>query len=191
MSPMTMVTRVPLPESVNPVLVIEALHAYLPLIEANPYHIGHERRPVNLDEVVADPFFHDDGQKLAAFVVHDRIPIIKNVGSWATKDVVIPCVFQSFEYGVRCRADASGGVTVRSSYEVRPRGQVQGGPEDIVRPGEGDHELVEIATIDCLAIMKLFVKQGYNNAHQEILQRVVDGLVRTPAPQPEHYLPQT
>ncbi|KAK0621723.1 hypothetical protein B0T17DRAFT_618135 [Bombardia bombarda] len=174
---LTIITRVPLPAFLDPRLVLESLHTFESLIVANPLLKTYERRAVQVDTLVDDPFFHEDGQKLSAFVVTDRVPIIPGVGSWATKDVVIPCVFQSFEHGVRCRADAQAGVTVRSSYEVRPRGHVEGGPAE-VRPGDGDYELVEIANIDCGSFVKAFVKRSFTNAHQDILQRVVDDIAR-------------
>ncbi|KAK3943261.1 hypothetical protein QBC46DRAFT_351637 [Diplogelasinospora grovesii] len=185
---LTVITRVPLPAYLTPQAVLEALHTYEPLIVANPYLKKYERRPVQLEELVNDAFFKEDGFKLQAFIVHDRVPIIPGVGSWATKDIVIPCVFQSFEHGVRCRADAQAGVTVRSSYEVRRAGEVQPDHPSVVhnqvtRAGAaetaGDYELVEIATIECGSLVKPFVKRSFSNAHQEVLQRVVDEIVRT------------
>ncbi|KAH8882582.1 hypothetical protein GQ53DRAFT_456016 [Thozetella sp. PMI_491] len=172
------VTRVALPSYLTPEVVLESLHTYEPLITANPYQIGYERRRVDVEELVDDPFFRDDGAKLQAFVVYDRVPIIPGVGSWATKEVVIPCVFQSFAQGVRCRAEAQAGVTVRSSYEVRRRGEVEGGEDAIVSPGAGDYELVEIALIECGALVKPFVKRSFAAAHQVILQRVLEDIIR-------------
>ncbi|KAK3352823.1 hypothetical protein B0T25DRAFT_194442 [Lasiosphaeria hispida] len=190
MSPLptfNVVTRVPLPAYLAPEAVVAALHAYIPLIEANPHLQSYERRPISLDEVVDDPFFRDDGHKLQAFRVHHRIPIIPGVGSWATKDVVVPCIFQSFEYGARCRADAQAGVTVWSSYEVRPRGQVVGGEPPCPPTGdepEGDFELVEVAIINCGTLVKPFVRRSLAGAHQEILQRVADDVARSLMGQP-------
>ncbi len=40
-----------------------------------------------------------------------------------TSDVVVPCIFQSFDAGARCRADASAGVTVRSSLQCGAGGR--------------------------------------------------------------------
>ncbi len=129
-------------------------------------------------ELVDDPFFREDGERLRAFVVFDKVPIIPGVGSWATKEVVIPCVFQSFSYGVRCRAQAQAGVTVRSSYEVRRRTESGADPEQVISPGAGDFELVEVAQIECGSLVKPFVKRSFSTAHQEILQKVVDGIMR-------------
>ena len=196
----TVTTRVPLPAYLSADIVLEALHTYEPLITANPYAMGFERRPVDVQELVGDPFFREDGHKLEAFVVYDKVPIIPGVGSWASKQVVIPCVFQSFSYGVRCRALAQAGVTVRSSYEVRRRSGSSAGPngstpEDQQRPAgapAGDYELVEVAQIECGALVKPFVKRSFSSAHQEILQRVVESIVRRGGnPLPELPRPST
>jgi hypothetical protein len=180
---LTVVTRVPLPAYLTPEVVLQALHTYEPLIVANPYLTSYERRPVDVAELVDDSFFRDDGRRLQAYTVHDRVPIIPGVGSWAAKAIVIPCVFQSFERGVRCRADAQAGVTVRSSYEVRRRGEVVAGVADDsvapTGPGAGDWELVEIAQIACGPLVKPFVKRSFSSAHGEILQRVVQEIIRT------------
>ena len=191
----TVTTRVPLPAYLSADVVLAALHTYEPLITSNPYAMGFERRPVDVQELVGDPFFREDGHKLEAFVVYDKVPIIPGVGAWATKEVVIPCVFQSFAYGVRCRALAQAGVTVRSSYEVRRRSSSSsgggsgraspngnhpppGGDQEHPTGSAGDYELVEVAQIECGVLVKPFVKRSFSSAHQEILQRVVDSIAR-------------
>ncbi|KAB5572727.1 hypothetical protein GE09DRAFT_681941 [Coniochaeta sp. 2T2.1] len=173
-------TRVPIPQHLSAQTVLSALHAYEPLITAHPYLVKYERRAVPLEDLVDDPFFRADGLKLQAYVVHERVPIIKGV---ASKVVVIPCVFQSFTAGTRCRADAQGGVTVRSSYEVRRRGEVpigHGEKEAAKAAANGEPyewELVEIAVIDCPSLVKPFVTHSFASAHREILQRVVDEVI--------------
>jgi hypothetical protein len=171
--------RVPIPSHLEPAAVLSALHTHEPLITAHPYLVKYERRAVPLQDLVDDPFFRADGLKLQAFVVHERVPIIPGV---ASKVVVVPCVFQSFEAGARCRADAQAGVTVRSSYEVRRRGEVPLGPgekeakgKDAARPYEW--EFVELAVIECGSVVRPFVTHSFASAHREILQRVIDGVV--------------
>ena len=180
MSSFTVITKVPLPAHVAPEAVIAAIQAYRPLIEANPHLQNYERRGVGIQEVVDDPFFRDDGKRLQAFTVYQRVTIIPGVGSWATKDVAVPCVFQSCQFGARCRAEASAGVTVRSSYEVRRRGEIRSGskPEPPPGPGEGDYELVEVSNVECGALVKPFVRHSLAGAHQEVLQRLADEVVR-------------
>ena len=85
MTSFTVVTRVPLPATLAPDAVVAALHAYRPLIEANPHLVNYERRAIDVEEVVDDPFFRDDGHMLQAFTVCQRIPIIPGVGSWTAR----------------------------------------------------------------------------------------------------------
>ncbi|KAK2072385.1 hypothetical protein P8C59_006742 [Phyllachora maydis] len=164
-------TRVAIPARVDPALVLAALHAYEPLIVANPYLDRFERRAVPLGDLVGDAFFHDDGRDLQAFTVHDRVPLVAGLA----KAVVVPCIFQAFDRGVRCRADAQWGVVVRSSYEVTPRGEV---PPAANEAWAGEWELVETASIACGALLRCFVKRSFTSAHQLILQRVVNEIAR-------------
>ena len=181
------VTRVRLPAHLSPQAVVAALHEYHALMEASPHHLSHERRAVAIDEIVGDPFFRDNGHRLQAFIVHQRIPIIPGVGSWASKDLVVPCIFQSFEQGARCRAAAQGNVTVRSSYEVRRRAEVpgdgNGGTEVPVGPLDGPYEVAEIATVECPALVKPFVKMTFASSHLEVLQNFVARLAQAPPTQ--------
>ncbi|KAK1759159.1 hypothetical protein QBC47DRAFT_449769 [Echria macrotheca] len=182
MAAFTVVTKVPLPAYIPPDAVVAALHAYRPLIEANPHLTSYERRAVGIEEIVDDPFFRDDGHRLQAFTCYQRITIIPGVGAWATKDVSVPCVFQSYDVGVRCRADAGSGVTVWSSYEVRRRGEINAtNPADTPPPSpdDGDFELVEIASVSCGALVRPFVRRSLTTAHQDILQRIADGVGRS------------
>ncbi|KAK3389493.1 hypothetical protein B0H63DRAFT_99912 [Podospora didyma] len=182
--PLTVITRVPLPAYLAPEAVLGALHAHEPLIGANPYSTRHERRPIPAAEVGEDPHFDRAGDQLQGYLVYDRVPIIPGAGSWASMLVLIPCIFQNFERGVRCRAEAQGGVTVRSSYEVRRRGEVEGGTVAPNDSGEGDCELIEIANIECSSLVKPFVRSRFSSAHQEILQRVVDKVAQASGPKP-------
>lgn len=171
--PFTVTTRVPLPASVPPSVFLHALHAYTPLITANAHLVSFTRTPIDLATIVSDPFFRtDDGAAhLQAFLIHQRIPILGPFSS----DVTVPCVFQSFDAGTRCRADASAGVTVRSSYEVRPRrGQAEAGEEwTPPGPGEGEWELVEVADVECGVLVRPFVRRSLASSHLELLTKLV------------------
>ncbi|KAK4227435.1 hypothetical protein QBC38DRAFT_192940 [Podospora fimiseda] len=174
------IIRVPIPPSLPPSTLLSALQTYEPLIRVNPYLHTFTQRPLDLSEIINDPFFLESGSNLQAFTVVEHVPIIP-LGSWTpTKEVLIPCIFQSFEHGVRCRGHAQAGVVVRSSYEVRRRGEVKEGPELLLGPGDegGEWEFVEIADITCGALVKPFVRSRFTAAHMEILQKVVDGVAK-------------
>ncbi|KAK0746846.1 hypothetical protein B0T18DRAFT_429733 [Schizothecium vesticola] len=171
--PFTVTTRVPLPASVPPSVFLAALRAYTPLITANAHLVSFTRTPIDLAAIVSDPFFRtDDGAAhLQAFLIHQRIPIL---GPF-TSDVAVPCVFQSFDAGTRCRADASAGVTVRSSYEVRPRrGQAEAGDEWVPPgPRDGEWEVVEVADVECGVLVRPFVRRSLAGSHLELLTKLV------------------
>lgn len=180
----------PLPSTLSPDTVLQAIHAYEPLIRPNPYLQGFERLPVNRDEIVSDPFFRDDGASwnLVKYEIHDRIPVLPAIG-WM-KDVSFPAIFQSFATGVRLRAEAAAGTTVRSIYGVeraREREQMDGallgtdGPTTRLattqaRPG-GGWDLVERSHVECNALLKPFVQKQFEAGHRDLCQKVLDNLV--------------
>ncbi|EAA32848.1 hypothetical protein GE21DRAFT_5456 [Neurospora crassa] len=295
--PLKIITRIPLPPPTPPSALLSALHAYVPLITANPYLKSYISLPLPLPtsssssypapppsssnsphplppSLTDDPsFFHPpgpDGFNPQSFLITDSVPLLP-LPDWlgggsllGSKEVSVPCTFQSFGYGVRCKAVAPAAgagsvVVVRSSYEVRHRyrakgrqpqeqergweqkgnggneeGQGQGqqegeqglglglgqglraglrkgGSDDNVVGGNKskqptaddnnnnnnnnnnnkklinkvtgtsidnyEYELVEIATIECPAIVRPFVKAKFEKGHHEVLQTVVDQVV--------------
>ncbi|KAK3956580.1 hypothetical protein QBC32DRAFT_330388 [Pseudoneurospora amorphoporcata] len=277
--PLKIITRIPLPPPTPPSALLSALHAYVPLIAANPYLKTYISLPLppssspspsppadpslpTPPSLTDDPHFFlppgPDGYNPKSYLITDSVPLLP-LPDWlgggsllGTKQVSVPCTFQSFGYGVRCKAVAAAGVVVRSSYEVRHRyrprrpqgeqghgqsvgGQVKvgagqgeghgqqdreeavaglgqglraglrkGGPDDIAHKNNNDddggkgggggggklinkvtgtsienyeYELVEIATVECPAIVRPFVKAKFEKGHQEVLQAVVDQVV--------------
>jgi len=169
----------PLPAELSPDLVLAALQTYEPLITPNPYMKSYRRRPVDLSEIIDDPFFREDGRKLAAFEVIDRIVLIPGV---ASKEVIIPCVMQAFDGGVRCRSYAQGGVKVWSTWTLRPAARDK---EAALAADAADEaaawEIVEDARVECSPLVKPFVGKSFASAHKEILRRVVDEIIRQSA----------
>jgi hypothetical protein len=172
--------RLPLPTHIPPEEVIAHLQSFDSLITPHPYLVRYERRPVALPDLIDDAFFREDGMRLSAFVVTERIKLMG-----MNKDITIPAVFQSFHNGVRCRADASGGVRVWSSYEVTPRkvatferaeeGSVNS--EDGGEDAEG-YDLVERVTLTCSPIFKRFVVKSIEPAHKEICERMIEEMMQ-------------
>lgn len=184
----TVITRTPIPAALPPGAVLAALHTFEALIKPNPYLDHFEQRALTPDEAAGtDPFF-PPAAELYGYVIHDRVPVIPGVGSWATLKVAVPCVFQRFSHGVRCCAHAQGGVVVRSSYEVRRRGEVtaqgvgawvgEGGRGTAGGRDDGEYELVDISNIECGALVKPFVKMRFSSAHQALLEQVIQNLLR-------------
>lgn len=187
----------PLPSTLSPDTVLQAIHAYEPLIRPNPYLQGFERLPVNRDDIASDPFFSEDDGKsswnLAKYEIHDRIPVLPAIG-WM-KDVSFPAVFQSFPTGVRLRAEAAAGTTVRSIYGVE-RSAVPAAPARSADDGlslgidgaalrhgglmggmGGGWDLVERSHVECNALLKPFVQKQFEAGHRDLCQKVLDNLV--------------
>lgn len=187
----------PLPAYLSPDLVVQHLQAYEPLITPHPYLLRYNRRAVDETDVNADPFFAEDGAKLECYEIFERVVIVPLLG--LSKDIKIPATFQSIPAGVRCRADAQGGVRVWSTYEVQRRdlgaeferagradsdGIARDDLHDIVdgaglsSPGAGEWELVEYAKVECNSIVKPFVVKSFEATHRDLCQRVIDELKR-------------
>lgn len=177
----------PLPPSLSPDLVIQNLHAYEPLIRPNPYLQGFSRLPVDLDDVVSDPFFTEDGSNIASYEIRDRIPLVESLG--LMKDVTFPAIFQSFATGVRLRADAAAGTRVRSVYEVCPRRGADGGggvelprtagfePNAAAPARGGGWELVERSHVECNALLKPFVMKSFEAGHRDLCGKLINNIV--------------
>lgn len=185
----------PLPPTVSPELVIQTLHAYESLIRPNPYLQGFTRQPVDLEDVVADPFFTEDGTNITGYEIHDRIPILPVLG--LAKDIRFPAIFQAFATGVRVRADAAAGTRVRSIYEVCPRppqeqagggedgdGGSGGQPDGVVegaaggrRYSAGGWDLVERSHVECSALLKPFVMKSFEAGHRDLGGKIVENIV--------------
>ncbi|KAG8166765.1 hypothetical protein KVR01_002454 [Diaporthe batatas] len=187
----------PLPAYLSPDIVIQHLQAYEPLITPHPYLLRYNRRPVDEKDVTSDPFFTQDGARIECYEVVERVVIVPLFGLY--KDIKIPATFQSSPAGVRCRADAQGGVHVWSTYEVQRRdlgaeferagragsdGVARDDLHDIVdgaglsSPGAGEWELVEYARVECNAIVKPFVVRSFESAHRDLCQKFIDELKR-------------
>lgn len=190
----------PLPAYLSRDRVIQHLQTYEPLITPHPYLQRHDRRPVDLKDIVDDPFFTEAGWQIESYVIVERVPIVPLLG--LAKDIRIPATFQSFPAGVRCRADAQGGVTVWSTYEVARRdlgaeferaGRAgsdgvghDGWDHDVLdaagmsSPGGatagGEWELVERAKVECSALVKPFVVRSFEAAHRDLCRKVIEGL---------------
>ncbi|KUI53792.1 hypothetical protein VP1G_01098 [Cytospora mali] len=186
----------PLPAYLSRDLVIQHLQTYEPLITPHPYLQRYDRKTVSLKDLLDDPFFTEDGWKIESYVVIERVPILPLLG--LSKDIKIPAIFQSFPAGVRCRADAQGGVRVWSTYEVvrrdlgaeferAGRADSQGvghdgwdhdvlDAADLSSPGAGEWELVERAKVECSALVRPFVVKSFEAAHRDLCRKVIDGL---------------
>lgn len=205
--------RTSLPRHLPPQAVVDSLRTYVPVIkhQALVTHFERGAAPPNCD---ADPFFHGEssphapgyrrdasdapdapdvpdqegGGSFATFNVYERIPLIPGIVS---KEISFPVTFQDVPDGVRCRADAPGGVILWTEFKVRPKTQDSDGESGgDASSGEGSgwawgaweaevdrrrgYELVERVTVETNTLLMPFVARSMEGAHREICQKVLD-----------------
>lgn len=199
--------RTSLPRHLPPQAVVDSLRTYVPVIkhQALVTHFERGTAPPTCD---ADPFFHGEnpprapghrrdasdttdpgyGGPFASFNVYERIPLIPGI---ASKEISFPVAFQDVPDGVRCRADAPGGVTLWTEFKVRPKGPGSDGESGgDASSGEGSgwspgaweaevdrrrgYELVEEVTVETNTLLMPFVARSMEGAHREICRKVLD-----------------
>lgn len=190
-----LVVRTPLPRYLPPQEVVNALRTYIPVIKHQPLVTRYERATA-LPECASDPFFHGgspienpgvdhnpaDSYNDGAFVtfrVFERINLIPGV---ASKEINFPATFQDVPGGVRCRADAPGGVTLWIEYKVRPKPQKLDDPASSAAGPDWEaevdrrrgFELVEWVTVETSSLLMPFVARSMEGAHKDICRKVVD-----------------
>lgn len=150
--------------------IIKHIQKYETIIRVNP-NLDHFKRlyPEKIDHVFADPFFASDqgGADIVTFEIYERLPILPLLG--ISKVIKFPVYYQNFSNGIRARVDAGWGTTVWASYVVRPL--------DGAELRRGAWRLVEEVRVECNALVKPFVRKTCQEAHKNLCQRIVDGLV--------------
>lgn len=195
--------RTGLPRYIPPEEVVAALRTYAPIMRNQPL-VTHYEPGTELAESIADPFFyggcpvaHPKGMRYGngtrsssdrdygegpfeTYDVYERIPLIPGL---ASKEISFPVTFQDAPGGIRCRADAPGGVTLWAEFKVQPRPRTGGGASPAASvAGEWEaevdrrreHELVEWVTVETNALLMPFVARTMEEAHREICRKVVD-----------------
>ncbi|KAJ3035194.1 hypothetical protein HDV00_004263 [Rhizophlyctis rosea] len=111
-----------------------------------------------------DPNTSPNTNPVRLYDVHERITLIPCLGNWASINIRFPVYYQNTENGVRAMASAAAGTTVLCVYTVHPG-------ED----GQGT-SLVEIASVECPALLMPFVKGSMEKAHREMMRNIVRAL---------------
>ncbi|SPN97148.1 uncharacterized protein DNG_00664 [Cephalotrichum gorgonifer] len=201
--------------------VVAALQTYSPVIKHQPLVTRFERAPTPPD-CTADPFFHapseaqarwgDDGSgsgsgsgsssgvrgggrpprapHFVTFEIYERISLIPGI---ASKEIHFLSTFRDVPGGIRCRADAPGGVTLWIEYRVcaRPPPESEDAALSTTSPSataspwpavdweaevdrRREYDLVEWVTVETNSMLMPFVARTMEAAHREICQKVLD-----------------
>ncbi|KAL2106291.1 hypothetical protein VUR80DRAFT_6944 [Thermomyces stellatus] len=188
--------RTSLPRYLPPQEVVNALQTYIPVIKHQALVTRYERA-MGIPHCARDPFFHggspianpavDDNPPvsyrngaLVAFNVFERINLIPGI---ASKEITFPATFQNVPGGVRCRADAPGGVTLWTEFKVRPKPRNLNAPSSAAGSAwdweaevdrRREYELVEWVTVEASSLLMPFVARSMEGAHKDICQKVID-----------------
>lgn len=160
-----------LPPNMKREQMIEHLQKYETIIREQP-KVDHFELlgPSSADHIVADPFFINGAEdtEISTYEIHERLQIVPFLG--ISTVIKFPAHYQKSTNGIRARADAPGGTTVRATYAVRPLDSYD------AELRRGAWRLVEESQVECSAFVKPFVVKTFKDAHMGICQRIVDGL---------------
>jgi hypothetical protein len=173
---------VPIPPSLPPDAVVQALHQPKNLLELQPMMDSYNPIPTeSLPEKIrndTDHFAqHLSRSPITAFDIAEKIQMIPGVNSaWAIKIVRFPGRFQNLPNGVRVSASAPAGVTTRGEYRVefRDGSEVQHGDKE----AESGWWLVEETSVECSAFLMPLVGWNLDTSHKGMLEQLLDKIQR-------------
>jgi len=174
-------TSVPIPISIPPENVVQALQQPENLIELGSLLHTYKQIPTeSLPEKVHNDteYFYafDSSTPITAYEITELIPIIPGAGSWATKYIKFFARFQNLPDGVKAYVNASAGVTVKSVYRVifkeRSAANADNG-NDEEQSIQNGWRLVEISSVECFALMMPFVASNLDVSHKDMLQQLL------------------
>jgi hypothetical protein len=169
----------PLPPTLTPNDVIAALHDHTTALTLQALTCGHERAPSTHPETLKDTYwFPPDQYPITTYHVTECITLLPGIGEWGKKYITFPSCFQDSRQGIKTRADAPGGVTVRAEFRIVAGGAIGSeiGGEGM---GVGDAEwvLVEDVEVSCGWWLMPFVKGKMEQAHQDVCRKIVERVV--------------
>jgi hypothetical protein len=174
---------VPIPPHLPPSSIIAALHDHATTLTLQALTVGHERLPETSPDTLKDTYWYPpDLHPVASYSVTEVVPILPGV----RKQITFPSCYQNTAQGIRTRADTSG-VVVRAEFRVL-RGDEVGGSSSSSSSGAGGGGdggggaggdaahwvLVEDVDLSCARWMMPFVKSKMEDAHRDIVRKVVD-----------------
>ncbi|KAF5714584.1 hypothetical protein FMUND_7301 [Fusarium mundagurra] len=166
---------VPIPSRVPPEIVLAHIQTYTPMLANNKVIMSFKETTPNMELVSKDPFFGTPNSSVRTFSSSERLILAPGL----TRDRSWPVTCLSIPNGIRCRADAKAGVTVRTEWIVRPRQDFGSSPSTTSSPGTlvEEWELYEEVIIEANSLIMPFVARTADEVHRGICQKVVDEVV--------------
>jgi len=176
----------PIPTFLSGRDVIAGLHDHNNALTLQALTTGHKEVDPEGHPVLTDPyFFPADRAPVKCYEVTEGVVVIPGIGNWGKIFINFPAWFQDTPYGLRTRADAPGGVTVRAEWRVEParsdRSSGNGGDGSDTDEGgveeQAEFLLAEDITVECASLMMPFVRLSMEGAHRDICWKLVEKLV--------------
>ncbi|KAG5795504.1 hypothetical protein H9Q69_005438 [Fusarium xylarioides] len=160
---------------VPPEIVLAHIQTYTPMLANNNVIMSFKETTPNMELVSKDPFFGTPNSSVRTFSSSERLMLAPGL----TRDRSWPVTCLSVPNGIRCRADAKAGVTVRTEWIVRPRQDFGSSPSTTSSPGTlvEEWELYEEVIIEANSLLMPFVARTSDEVHRGICQKVVDEVV--------------
>lgn len=170
-------TAAPIPPSLSPADVIEALHDHNNALSLQALTTGHTKLDSIDPQVRKDTFWYPpDLHPIQGYSVTEVIRYMPYF-SWGKYNLQFPTHFQSTPNGLKTRADASG-VILRAEYRV-----LRGDSAESVVDGEGEglgdveYVLVEDVEVQCSWYMMPFVRSKMEAAHADICRKFIEKVI--------------
>ncbi|KAF2021686.1 hypothetical protein BU24DRAFT_417324 [Aaosphaeria arxii CBS 175.79] len=165
-----------IPAHLTPSDVISALHDHENALTLQSLTTQHEKQDKTSPQILKDTYWYPvDLNPVTTYHVTECITMIPGVGEWAKKYITFPSCFQDTPHGLKTRADASGGVTLRAEFRVirggSGDGEVEGEGQGI---GDAEWVLVEDVEVSCSWLLMPFVRGKMEAAHQDICRKVIE-----------------
>ncbi|KAI1571765.1 hypothetical protein A1F96_08287 [Pyrenophora tritici-repentis] len=100
-----------------PECVVAALHDHSTALNLQALTCGHTKAPSTPPATLKDTYWYPPDQyPLSTYNVTECITWCPGIGSYGKKYITFPSSFQDTRHGIKTRADAAAGVTVRAEF---------------------------------------------------------------------------
>ncbi|EOA87885.1 hypothetical protein ACJQWK_08597 [Exserohilum turcicum] len=165
-----------IPRHMHPSQVIAALHNHETALTLQALTCGHEKAASTASETLKDTYWYPPDQyPITTYNVTECITWCPGIGEYGKKYIKFPSCFQDTRHGIKTRADAAAGVTVRAEFRVVASGEAG---SEVVGEGMGVGDapwvLVEDVEVACSWLLMPFVKGKMEEAHRDVCRKVIE-----------------
>ncbi|KAF1836509.1 hypothetical protein BDW02DRAFT_566937 [Decorospora gaudefroyi] len=169
-----------IPSHISPSLVVAALHDHTTALTLQALTTKHTRAPSTAAETLRDTYWYPPDQyPINTYHVTECITLLPGIGERGKKYLTFPSCFQDTRQGIKTRADAAAGVTVRAEFRVVANGEA-GSEVEGEGMGVGDAEwvLVEDVEVSCSWWLMPFVRGKMEQAHRDVCRKIIERVVK-------------